>query len=248
MANVGHLVKESMVEELSAELSQHPNFIVTSVNRLSAPAADALRQKLHGSQARLFMVKRKLGQRAVAKLNLQGLAELLDGSIALVLAGDDALPAAKLVVEFHKAHEDQIAVRGAVIDGQLLDKSHVEQLAALPSKPVLLAQVVGMIESPIADVIFTLERLIGDVAWLAEQVAAKKPAEPTQKAEAATEPGNPPEAGRRGSPDSAAGGEAPAAPAAEPSKDATPASESKADVTPTEPKADTTEPTQEGTP
>lgn len=213
MANVGHLVKESLVQELSSELDQHPNFIVTSINRLTAPDADALRQKLHGSNARLFMVKRKLGRRAVEKLNLQGLAELLEGSVALVLAGDDVLPAAKLIVEFRKAHEEQLTVRGAVVDGQLLDRSHVEQLAALPPRPVLLAQVLGTIEAPIADVIFTLERLLGDLAWLAEQAAAKKPAEvaPAPKAEAA------------------------------PAPDAAPAGEATPDVKPTEPNAQNTE-------
>ena len=108
---------------------------------------------------------------------MAGLKELLEGSIGLVLSGDDVLQTAKLIVEFRKTHEEQLSVRGAVIDGQLLDQSRVEQLAQLPPKPVLLAQVVATIESPIADLIFTIERLIGDIAWIAEQAVAKKPAE-----------------------------------------------------------------------
>ena len=176
MASVGRMVKESMVEELSTELSKYPDFFVTTVNRLPASEADLFRRKLSVSQARLVVIKRRLGRRAIESLKLSGLAELLEGSVGLVLPGEDVLPIAKLIVEFIRTHEEQVAVRGAVIDGQVLDKSRVEQLANLPPKPVLLAQVVVTIESPLADVIFTLERLIGDVAWLAEQVAAKKPA------------------------------------------------------------------------
>lgn len=186
MAKVGRMVKESIAEEISAHLRARPNFFVTTVNRLAAPDADTLRQKLFASKAQLVLIKRRLGQRAVEPLKIPGLSDLFEGSVALVLTGEDALPTAKLIVEFQKSHEEQLGVRGAVIDGQLLTRQHVEQLASLPSRPVLLAQVVAAIESPISDVIFTLERLIGDIAWIAEQAAAAKPA-------AAAAPAAPPE-------------------------------------------------------
>jgi large subunit ribosomal protein L10 len=175
MARVGRMVKESSVEEFSTKLSERTNFFVMTLNRLPAPQADTLRQKLYASQAHLVMIKRRLSQRAVERLQIPGLAELLEGSVGFVLAGDDVLQTAKLLIEFHKAHEEQLSVRGAVIDGQLLDTGWVEQLAQLPPKPLLLAEVVGTLESPMADVIFTIERLIGDLAWLAEQIAEKKP-------------------------------------------------------------------------
>src|SRR3989338_6277248 len=107
MGSIGHMVKESLAERISEELSERPNFFVTAINRLSSPNADSLRQKLHTSKARLLVVKRRLGRRTVEKLNVPGLTELMDGSIGLVLAGEDALQAAKLIVEFIKAHENQ---------------------------------------------------------------------------------------------------------------------------------------------
>ena len=176
MAQVGRLVKESIVQELSSLLAERPNLLVTTVNRLTAAEADTLRQKLYASQARLVMVTRRLGRRTVEQLKVPGLVDLLEGSVGLVLPGEDILPAAKLIVDFIKTHEEHLSVRGGLIDGQLLDKSRVEQLASLPPKPVLLAQVVATLESLIADVIVTIERLIGDLAWLAEQAAEKKPA------------------------------------------------------------------------
>ena len=175
MARVGRLVKESVLKELETQLSHRPSFFITAIGRLSAPEADALRQKLFSAQADLVIVQRKLGLRAVAPLKIEGLDALFDGSIGLVLPSADALPIAKTIIEFTKTHEEQLVVRGAVIEGQLLDRRRVEQLAGLPPKPVLLAQVVATLESPITDAIFTIERLIGDLAWLAEQIAAKKP-------------------------------------------------------------------------
>jgi len=194
MAKVGRLVKESTVREMSTQLSERPNFFVMTVNRLPASDADIFRQKLYASQARLVVVNRRLGQRALQPLNIAGLAELLEGSVGLVLSGGDTLQTAKLIVEFRKTHEDEFAVRGAVIDGQLLDKGTVEQLASLPPKPVLLAQLVATIESPMANLIFTIEQLIGDLAWTIEQSAAKKPSE-ANAAETPTTPATPQQEG-----------------------------------------------------
>ncbi len=182
MANVGRMVKESIIQELSSTLAKRPNLFVTTVNRLPSAEADSLRQKLYTSQARLVLVKRRLGRRTVEQLNVPGLAELLEGSVGLVLPGEDVLPAAKLIVDFIKTHEDQLAVRGGMVDGQLLDKTHVEELASLPPKPILLAQVVATLESPMADVIFTLEQLIGDVAWLLGEGGGEKTPLPATQA------------------------------------------------------------------
>ncbi len=184
MARVGRLVKESSVKELSTELSDRPNFFVTTINRLPSVEADALRQKLYASQAKLVVIQRRLGQRVLEQLKLDGLTDLLQGSVGLVLPGEDVLSTAKLIVDFIKTHTEQLAVRGAVIDGQLLDQHHVEQLASLPPKPMLLAQVVATIESPIAQVIMTIEQLIGDLSWVMEQAALHRPAPP--KAEPAS--------------------------------------------------------------
>ncbi len=184
MAKVGRMVKEGSIREITDQLSGSPNFFITTINRLAAPDADMLRRQLLGSNAHLLVVKRTLGQRAVVGLNVAGLSELLQGSVGIVLADADVPATAKLLIEFRKAHEEQLTVRGAIVDGQLLDASRVEQLAQLPPKPVLLAQVVATIESPIADVIFTLERLLGDIAWLAEQAAATQQAPTTPSAPA----------------------------------------------------------------
>ena len=175
MASVGRMVKESMVQEIASRFSEQPNFFIAALLRLPAAEADALRHKLSASAAHLVVIKRRLGLLATQPLKIPGLAELLEGSVGFVLAGDDFLQTAKLLVEFRKAHENQVALRGAVIDGRLLDLARVEELAQLPPKPILLAQVVATIESPIADLIWMIEQLIGDLSWIAEQAAVKRP-------------------------------------------------------------------------
>ncbi len=182
MAKVGRTVKESMVAEVETQLAERPNFFVTMLNRLPASETDTFRRKLYQSQARLIVVKRRLGRLALAQIKISGAADLLEGSVGLVLVGDDPLSTVKLLVDFRKAHEEQLAIRGGIIDGQLLDGKRIEQFATLPSKPVLLAQVIGMVESPIAGVIMTVERLIGDIIRGIDQLATKRGTETSSTA------------------------------------------------------------------
>ena len=111
MASVGRMLKESMVQEFSEALSKRPSFFVTTIKRLPASEADLLRRKLSASRATFMLVQRRLGQRALSALKLPGLAEMFEGSVGLVLPEDDVLPAAKLIVEFIKTHEEQLVVR-----------------------------------------------------------------------------------------------------------------------------------------
>lgn len=195
MPNVGRLVKESAVKELSDRLAERPHFLLASVNRLTAGEADSLRQKLFASQARLVMIKRSLGKRMFEQRGLSAVTELFEGSVGIVLPGEETLRAVKILVEFIKTREEKLSVRGGFIDGMLLDKTRVEQLASLPPKPVLLAQVVATIESPLADVIFTLERLLGDVIWAADQAAEKTTEQKPTTQEGTPDERNPDQAG-----------------------------------------------------
>ena len=177
MASIGRMVKESIIRDAAAELAKKSNLFVASVNRLQTSEANSFRQKLNGSQARLIMIKRRLGKQALASLKISGFDDLLKGSVGFIIpATDDVLSTAKVLVEFGKAHEEQMSIQGGLVEGQLLDAKGIKALADLPSKPVLLAQVLGTLEAPMADVIFTIERLIGDLAWIAEEASKAKPA------------------------------------------------------------------------
>ena len=184
MAKVGRLVKDMMIQELETALKERPAFFVTSLGPLPAADTDGLRKKLAGSQARMLVIKRTLGLRGVGTGYGDGLGELFSGSIALVLPGEEVIPAAKLLVDFAKASQEKLIVRGGVVDGQLLTAKRVEELANLPPRPQLMAAVVGALESPMSDLIFTIERVLGDIAWILEEAAKKQPAAPAAGASA----------------------------------------------------------------
>lgn len=175
MAKVGRYVKELMVQELTNALHTRPNFFVASLGPLSAAAADTLRKRLRTTQAEMLVLKRTLGLLGARQLQLEGIDAFFTGSVALVLPGEELIPAAKLLVDFAKESQDKLVLRGGVVEGQLLDDKALEGLAHLPPRPQLMAQVVGAIESPLTDLILTVEGVLGELAWLLEEASTHHP-------------------------------------------------------------------------
>ena len=178
MAKVGRLVKERMVEEVSGALKDAPGLLIASLGPMKAAETDSLRKRLRGSQARMVVAKRTLGVRSLGILSAgDRLAAMISGSVAFVIPGEDVVKAAKIVVDFAKANEGKLTVRGGWLEGQVLTDKHVEEIASLPPKPQLIANVVGALESPFSNLILTLEHHLSDLAWVVEEAAKHKPQE-----------------------------------------------------------------------
>ena len=188
MAKVGRLIKELAVKELTTTLKERSNFFVASIGPVTSVDTDAFRKRLRANRAHLVTVKRTLGLKSLAALKLDEAASLFSGSIALVLPGEDLIPAAKLLVEFAKSNDEKVTVRGGWVEGQLLDKKRLEELAGLPSKPQLLAELILTLESPMTNVVMTVESVLGELARVLEEVGKKAPAAPEAAPAAAPAP------------------------------------------------------------
>ena len=186
MPNVGLMMKELMVEELTTQLKTHGDFFVTVVGTLQAGEADMLRKRLFGAQAQMLLVKRTLGRRSLSALSLDAQIDSLlgssvgrrpagsdtsvahhpadggavPGSVGFVIPHEDILSVAKVIVETAKANPEKFSVRGGWVTGQVLTQQHVEELASLPPKLQLIANLIGVIESPITNIIWTIEQVL----------------------------------------------------------------------------------------
>ena len=188
MAKIGRFVKERIVQDVTSAFQERPSFFVTNLSALPASDTDMLRKKLRGANARILMVKRTLGVRGAASIKLDGLEQMFSGSVSLVFPGEDAVPAAKLLVDSVKDSQEKVIIRGGLIEGQLLDKKGVERLASLPGRTQLIAELIGAIELPITSIIFTLENALGELAWVLEEASKTRPQQSTETAPATGAP------------------------------------------------------------
>ena len=107
-----------------------------------------LRTEARGSGVVLSVLKNTLARRAVVGSSFEVAADQMTGPLIYGFS-EDAVAAAKVVAEFAKTN-DKLVIRGGVYGGKALDANAVKQLASIPSKEVLLAQLCGLLMSPVS--------------------------------------------------------------------------------------------------
>ena len=122
-----------------------------------------LRVAARSAGVTLSVLKNTLARRAVAGSSFEIVSDQMTGPLIYGFS-EDAVAAAKVVAEFAKTN-DKLVIRAGAYGGRALDVNGVKQLASIPSKEVLLAQLLGLMQSPIS-------RTARVLAALAEQRGA----------------------------------------------------------------------------
>jgi len=146
--------KQRIVEELHAAWSESTAGVVTHYRGLTVTEMGDLRRRLHDADVSLQVVKNTLARRAAEGTGFKAATELFTGPVAIAY-GKDPVGMAKAISEFAKEHE-ALDVKGGVLDGKMVDVSGVKALASLPSREVLLAKMLGSMQSPISGFVRTL--------------------------------------------------------------------------------------------
>ena len=146
--------KQRIVDELHAAWSESTAGVVTHYRGLSVIQMGELRRALHEADVSLQVVKNTLARRAAEGTDFKAAEELFTGPVAIAY-GKDPVAMAKAISEFAKKN-DALQVQGGVLDGKLMDVASVTALGNLPSREVLLAKMLGSMQSPISGFVRTL--------------------------------------------------------------------------------------------
>ena len=139
--------KASIVSDLSERLTKSPFVLVTDYQRMNVNHFADLRNRLAASGAEMHVVKNSFLKRAMTDSGLPDVAGTLTGQTAVVTGDKDVAPVAKVLKMF--AAEFKIAaLKVGVVDKSVLSSKELETLAELPSREVLLAQLLGLLLSP----------------------------------------------------------------------------------------------------
>ena len=150
--------RQKTVEALTDELGSATNIYVTDFSGLSVGKITELRRRLRAAGARYVVVKNTLARRALAAKQITVISDQFVGPTGLVLVGADPLPAAKVLGDFAKEHQKP-TVRIGLVDGKPVNPAYVKRLGELPSRDVLLGQLVGCLNGVLYQVVGALEAL-----------------------------------------------------------------------------------------
>ncbi|MFA9440049.1 50S ribosomal protein L10 [Uliginosibacterium sp. sgz301328] len=140
--------KKAVVAEVSAQVANAQTIVVAEYRGMEVGDLTVLRAKAREQGVYLRVLKNTLARRAVADTAFAGLAEHMSGPLIYSI-GSDAVAPAKVLSEFAKSN-DKLVVKAGSYSGKVLDTVGVQALASVPSKEVLLAQLLGLIQSPIS--------------------------------------------------------------------------------------------------
>jgi len=133
-----------------------------------------LRARLRAGGVEYLVVKNSLTVRAIERLDVPDLAEFLVGPTGLVVGREDAIAAAKVLRDFAKEHDDRPTVKVGVVEQQRVDADHVRRLAELPPRDELLAQLVGLLQAPLAQLLMLMSAIPAELAGLLDALRAER--------------------------------------------------------------------------
>lgn len=158
--------KKAVVAEVSAQVANAQTIVVAEYRGIEVGHLTALRAKAREQGVYLRVLKNTLARRAVADTAFAGLAEHMTGPLIYSISADAVAPA-RVLADFAKTN-DKLVLRAGSYGGKVLDKASVQALASVPSREVLLAQLLGVMQAPISG----FARVIAAVAEKKGETAA----------------------------------------------------------------------------
>ena len=140
--------KQVVIDEVSALAAKAQTLVMAEYRGVTVADMTKLRSEARSNGVALSVLKNTLARRAVAGSGFEVAADQMTGPLIYGFS-EDAVAAAKVVADFAKTN-DKLVIRGGVYGGKALDANGVKQLASIPSKEVLLAQLCGLLMSPVS--------------------------------------------------------------------------------------------------
>jgi large subunit ribosomal protein L10 len=162
--------KAAVVTDVAAQVARSQTLTLAEYRGLTVDHLNALRKQARERGVYLHVLKNTLARRAVAGTPFEVASASMVGPLIYGFS-QDAVAAAKVMSDFAKGN-DKLIVKAGAHAGQALDANGVKALADIPSKEVLLSQLLGLMQSPVS----RLVRVLAAIAEKRDAPAAEAPA------------------------------------------------------------------------
>ncbi len=157
--------KVQIIDSLEQLFSRCNIAVLTDYRGISATEMTDLRRQLREAGIEYRVVKNTLARFAAQRVGREELAGFFEGPVAIAFGYDDITEPAKALAEYIETSKASMSIRGGFLPDRLLTSEDIATLSKVPSREVLLAQVVGGVQSPISALVSHLtapmSRIIG---------------------------------------------------------------------------------------
>jgi large subunit ribosomal protein L10 len=179
--------KGTMVAELAEDFGRASIALVTEYKGMKAGESDDMRRRIRAVRGEFRVTKNTLLRRAIKDTNFALLDGHLGGPVGLILSYADPVELAKTVSSF-KDFGEKFKIRGGVLDGKPLTPAEINELANLPPREVIMAQLLGLLQAPATQLVRLLNEPGSMVARLVDAIGRKAGEHAPAEAEPAAAP------------------------------------------------------------
>jgi large subunit ribosomal protein L10 len=168
--------KEQIIAEVAEIAGRAHGMFFTDFNGLTVEQATELRRELRKSGIDYRVAKNTLIRKALEKIGgYDGVLDRLAGPTGVAFAFDDPAAPAKIIQKFAEKHK-KLSLKVCVIEHEVFDGSQLGEIARIPSRPELVAGILGCIQSPLAGVPGVVNAVLRDLVSVIDEVGKKKAA------------------------------------------------------------------------
>jgi large subunit ribosomal protein L10 len=165
--------KGEQVDLLTEKLRNARVAVLTDYRGLTVGQMQDLRGRLRAQDVEYRVVKNTLARRAAVEAGHPDFQDMLKGPVAIAFGGEDVSAPARLLAEFVRQTRLRLDIVGGLVEGRVMGPDQVRQTADLPPREVLLAQLLGTLQSPIAQLVGTIQAPVQQLVALLEAYRAK---------------------------------------------------------------------------
>lgn len=155
------LAKQEKVEKLTELLNNAVSGVLVDYKGVSVEEDTKLRKELREAGVTYFVEKNTMLRFAMNNAGLEGLTGVLEGTTAIAISNDDQTAPARILGKFSEACKgNKFNLKAGFIEKEIYDETGVKALSKIPSRDILLAQLVGSLQGPIQKLAATLQAVV----------------------------------------------------------------------------------------
>ena len=167
--------KELIVKGLSDTMKTMSGVVVTDYQGLTVAEISELRAKLRPLKCEFKVLKNTLSRLALKDAGIEGFEEHFNGPTALAIEKGDPISVSKVLIDFTKDHA-KLKLKAGLLGKKVLTPADIKSLAALPSREVLVAKLLGTMNAPITSFVRVLNAVPNSLVYVLEAVRKQKEA------------------------------------------------------------------------
>ena len=169
--------KTQTVEDLKASLLSAKLTVVSDYQGTTVSELTQLRREIQKAGGEFTVAKNTLVKLAVQGQSFAPHFEgLLKGPTAVIFTDGDPVPVAKVITEYIKKVK-KTQIKGGVLEGKKISDEDLKSIAALPSKEVLIAKMLGSMNAPAQNVVYALSGVSRNLVYALEAIRKQKEAQ-----------------------------------------------------------------------